>query len=293
MNKNEFLQRLKEDLSSLTEEERLNALKYYEEYFADANDMDVGDNQEEKILSEFISPENLADKIKGELGELNDKIKIELGELNNRIGTSEINNINEITEKEEDKKEQNNHNEQDKENMELKIDFNNYTYDNISRNYNDSTVQNNQNAQNNHNDKNDKNNYSYNKNDKQNNNTLKFVLLFCTAPIWLPFVIALASVAFGLFMAVLGISFAVAAIAISGFVMIGGGFFSIGYGISMLFVDFMSAFYPIGAGLIVSGLGMIIAYFFTKLTVGMFKTQFKAAGSVIRGIVNKFSRQAA
>ena len=240
MNKNEFLNRLKEDLSSLTDQEIANALKYYEEYFADA-----GDDGEETVISEFVSPENIASKIKDELQE----------------NKSKDENI-------------------------LKIDFNNYTYENASEVYNDSTDSTDSNNANNANISG-----NYNKSYNKKNSTWKIVVLLCTAPIWLPLVIALASTAFGLFMAVLGVSFSIAAIAVAGFAMIGAGFLSVGYGIAQLFTNFFSAFYPIGAGLVVVGVGVIVAYLFTKLFITVFKSQFKFAGFVIRSITGKFSGQ--
>ena len=257
MNKNEFLQKLKEDLSSLTEEEMTNALKYYEEYFADA-----GTEQDDAVLTEFVSPENVADKIKEE--------------MQNKT-------------KEKDNKDEN-------ENV-LKIDFNNYTYENLSEVYGDSnnnngtsdTIGDNSNKNNNGGGNHDKTYKSYN---NTNNNTLKIVLLLCTAPFWLPIIIALASAAFGLFMGLLGVSIGIASIAVAGFAMIGAGFFSVGYGIMQLFTDFFSAFYSIGAGLVSAGLGILIAYLFTKLSVFVFKSQFKFAGFVIRGITGRFSASA-
>jgi len=259
MNKNEFLQRLQEDLSSLTDEERAGALKYYEEYFADA-----GTDKEEEIIEEFESPENLANKI--------------IDEIENK-NTEDITAAAEI----KDENIPNEAKEDNVNNTAPKIDFNNYTYENVSKAYNDNDMEV---------EKKTEEPRQY-ENTKSGSNTWKFVVLLCTFPIWLPVVISLASAAFGLFMGLLGVSFAIAAIAVAGFVMVGAGFVSIGYGISTLFLNFTSAFYPIGAGLIVAGLGILVAYLFTKLTVFTFKSEFKLAGSVIRGIANKFSRQGA
>jgi len=63
MNKTEFLKRLQEDLTSLTEEERLNALKYYDEYFTEAKEND-------EIITDFTSTEDLANRIEEELAEI-------------------------------------------------------------------------------------------------------------------------------------------------------------------------------------------------------------------------------
>lgn len=60
MNRTEFLARLRAALVSLPFEEGQSAMKYYEEYFADA-----GEDREEEILKELGSPEMLAATILG------------------------------------------------------------------------------------------------------------------------------------------------------------------------------------------------------------------------------------
>lgn len=57
--KNEFLTRLKELLSDLPQEEREEAVRYYEDYFEDA-----GPLEEARVLKELISPEDVAEKIR-------------------------------------------------------------------------------------------------------------------------------------------------------------------------------------------------------------------------------------
>lgn len=56
MDKNSYLRKLEENLSSLSKEERDEAIKYYEEYFNDASD-------DEKVISELGDPEHLAQNI--------------------------------------------------------------------------------------------------------------------------------------------------------------------------------------------------------------------------------------
>jgi len=253
MNKNEFLQRLKDDLSALSDVERQNAMKYYEEYFAEAND-----EREEEITEEFVSPEYLAHKIEMELDEIAAKIessdnilvleepeKEEIPEMVFQIKTDEPKRDKEYK---NEKKEEENTQWQYQKNI-------------------------------------------YNQYQKKQNNTWKIVLLICTFPIWLPLLISLASVAFGVFMTVFGIIFSVAALAVAGFIMAGAGFMSVGYGIFSLFTDTVNAIYPIGAGFVVSGLGIIMACLFTKLTAVMFKSQIKAASWTIRGITGRFARK--
>jgi uncharacterized membrane protein len=198
MNKSEFLRRLEEDMSSFSEEERMEALKYYDEYFTDAETEEIAAAFDDQPESETIEP----------------PLFIE-------------------AKKEEPKKEE-------------------------SRNRN-------------------------------NNNTLKIVLAICTIPVWLPLLIALGSVAFGLFMTLFGLAFAVAGVALAGFIAIGAGFMTVGYGAVNIFIDVSAALYPIGAGLLGIGAGIIIACVFTKLTVLMFKSQVKFASWTIGGIARKIT----
>lgn len=70
MTKYEFLGDLSRLLSDLPDEERRQAMKYYEDYFADA-----GESREQDVLNELGSPDDIAGKIKSDLSE-----NIEYGE---------------------------------------------------------------------------------------------------------------------------------------------------------------------------------------------------------------------
>lgn len=61
MNRMQFMQRLSKLLEDLPDEERFDALKYYNNYFDDA-----GEENEDKIIAELGSPEAVAAVIKGE-----------------------------------------------------------------------------------------------------------------------------------------------------------------------------------------------------------------------------------
>lgn len=61
MTKYEFLGDLSRLLKDLPEEERKQALHYYEDYFADA-----GEDNEQEVLNELGSPENIAELIKAD-----------------------------------------------------------------------------------------------------------------------------------------------------------------------------------------------------------------------------------
>lgn len=62
MDKREFLERLRMQLSDLTDEERTEALEYYEEYFADAGEENEGD-----VIASLGTPEQVAEQIKAGL----------------------------------------------------------------------------------------------------------------------------------------------------------------------------------------------------------------------------------
>ncbi len=64
MTKKEFLDDLSHRLKRLPEQERLDALKYYEEYFDEA-----GIENEQKVISELRSPAHIASKILSEYAE--------------------------------------------------------------------------------------------------------------------------------------------------------------------------------------------------------------------------------
>ena len=63
MNKEEFLQRLKNLLSGIPAAEAEEAMAYYRDYFADA-----GEENEARVIEELGSPEKVADNIRKDLG---------------------------------------------------------------------------------------------------------------------------------------------------------------------------------------------------------------------------------
>lgn len=62
MDKREYLNRLRMQLADLTDEERREALEYYEEYFADA-----GEENEDDVIRSLGEPEQVAEQIKAGL----------------------------------------------------------------------------------------------------------------------------------------------------------------------------------------------------------------------------------
>ena len=68
MNKQEYLNRLEKLLSDISEEERFDALTFYQNYFEDA-----GPENEERVIKELGSPEKVASSIKRDLTQLNEE----------------------------------------------------------------------------------------------------------------------------------------------------------------------------------------------------------------------------
>ena len=64
MNKEEFLRKLEQLLSDISEEERKDAIAFYRSYFEDA-----GEGNEASILKELESPEKVAEAIKSNLND--------------------------------------------------------------------------------------------------------------------------------------------------------------------------------------------------------------------------------
>ena len=61
MNRIEFMEELSGLLQDIPEEDRMDALNYYNDYFVDA-----GAENEKNVIDELVSPENVAAKIKAD-----------------------------------------------------------------------------------------------------------------------------------------------------------------------------------------------------------------------------------
>jgi len=247
MNKNQFLQKLKDDLSSLSDEERINALKYYEEYFADA-----GEDKENDIITEFVSPEDLAQRIEEELAELTENAPRAPG-ADGIVLTLAPDAMEEDT------------NEKTEETPEIVIEAKKEEHNNNS-------------------------NSKYTV--KNNTMVFLIIALCTFPiwlPVLIGITMGLFGTFMGLFMGIFGIAMAVAGIAVAGIAMIGTGIVSVGYGIFSLVTGSLDGLFTIGAGLVAIGLGIIITYCFTKLAVFVCKSLFRFTRWAIRGISNKIS----
>ena len=97
MNRAEFMAELTRLLQNIPENERVEALKYYDEYFNDA-----GEENEQQVIAELESPQKVADKIitvKQENGAINrihitpEYVEMESSTCENQdcIGEGEVN----------------------------------------------------------------------------------------------------------------------------------------------------------------------------------------------------------
>jgi len=209
MDKQEFLGRLKEDLSSLTDEELQNALKYYDEYFADSHEENV-----EQRIEEYNEAEDF-------------KEEVEVTETEELAQVQALSDINHAQEEQV-----------------------------ISQ-----------------------------RPLRKQKSMLLLVVLICFAPILLPLAVAAASTLFALLMVALSVIFALGCTAIAGFLTAGAGIFSVGYGIVQLFfMNISDGLYHISVGLVSTGIGILLAYFFGKLTFAVLKYKFRFIGFVGRKI---------
>ena len=74
MNKNEFLDQLSLLLSDISYDEREEALNYYKEYIEDA-----GPENEDTVLKELGSPDDIANQIKNSLSNKSEEEKKRIG----------------------------------------------------------------------------------------------------------------------------------------------------------------------------------------------------------------------
>jgi uncharacterized membrane protein len=297
MNKKEFLLRLKEDLSSLTDEERENALKYYEEYFEDSGEETVGEDNSPKAAADKIKESVLdkADRINKAAADGAERIREEIGtenffkpkeEVKHEIKLEILENLDEFNK------------EPEKEVKEEKAEeIKNYTYANADEAVKETEdkssgqaeqaekIPENQNGGQNYN-----NEYRKLKN---SNSAMKIILLICFSPIWIPVAMGLGCALFGLLMAFFSVSLALGCAALSGIVAAGAGVFSVGYGLAHIFSDFSRSIMLISSGLIATGVGIILAYLLGKLTVAIFKYEVRflsfLGGKIFRRNRNKYA----
>lgn len=285
MTKAIFMKELEELLYDISLEERENALRYYEDYFADA-----GIEKEDDIILELGSPKRVAKIIKSELyansmdngtsgiytengyqstNYEEDKYEVFSGEVesdgkgekdskdrNTQYENSKNNSYNEYYSNQENDR---SHNDRKDYN-----DYQNYRNQDYSRNNEDKRY-------------NEDYNRYYTEKEKRGPNILLIILLIIFGlPIGLPvictgFVLLLA---FGVIIASLFIGFFVAGIGMSI-----GGIVAIIIGVITLFTLPMNGALICGSGMIVLGLGIL----FTILSMQLIKVVLPG---VVRGVVN-------
>jgi len=286
MSKQEFLANLKAELSFISLDEKEDAIKYYEEYFEDA-----GEENEQAILIELGSPKELSLKILDDLGYTKDGLrKSKIGNIELKLvetieeidGMEKIAEVAEIKEVEQvqeiPKAEQVQKIEEVKEIKEAEEIIELEEIDVSENKTTDTTDTGNKQAP---------PKYNTAPQQKQNNPSNKLlivVLLVLSSPIWAPIFFGMLAVVVALFFTFFGVSISFFCAAIGGAAAAISGIGLIVYGVFMVFSNLLAALTAIGSGFLCLGAGMIIGYIFFRLSILLFKWQFKITAKLFKVI---------
>lgn len=252
MTKYEFLGDLSRLLSDLPEEERRQAMKYYEDYFADA-----GESQEQQVLRELGSPEDIAKEIKSDSSE-----NIEYGEGSSSHmrnfaqpcpsspqNGEDNNNQGQTQGGQQNRQSGNsNHSQSSNSSWQTQTEQDNWQYKqthNTQNNWQSGQAANSQSAQ--------------NKSASDSTKTaLLVILIIITSPIWGSILLGIFSLAIGILSAILGIFSALilggGGVAIGGFACVFGGIFACFVG------EIASGLLTVGIGCVMFAAGSICCY---------------------------------
>ena len=271
MNRVEFMNELETLLSDVTESEREEAIKYYNDYFDDA-----GIENESSVINELVSPQKVANTIKEDLG---------FKSSNSSTQDTEEGKFNQNTGYEDRGFKQNDNQNFSNQNFNNQS-FNNQNFNN--QNFNNQNF-NNQNYGNqgygpNYNQ--GYNNQGYNQGApvyQKNpiNKALLIVLLIVTCPIWGGFVLGAFGIAMGMFGIIIGFGAAAVALGIAGVLLLG-------FGIVKCFLIPVGGIFLLGVSLLIISLACLFglaAYGMVKLTaicikgvISLCKMPFKRVG---------------
>lgn len=253
MTKSEFISELESLLQDISEEERLEAIQFYQNYFDDA-----GLENEQRVLSELGSPSKVAQTIKADLNsgwqEANNRgYFTENGYEDNAFTEAKYEIIKGEVNKEETEK--------------IPLENNNEKHKNNNNHYN---------SQNN----NYKDNKSYNFNNKSSASKIILIILCIFAiPVGIPLIASVFSVLISIAATVffLWLSFAItsAALIISGIIVVFAGIIKF---ITLPAIGLCLA----GGGLIILGFGLL----FTMATIGISSKLFPLIPELFRGFIN-------
>ena len=247
MNRREYLERLEQLLLVLPYEERKEALQYYSDYFDDA-----GMENEDKVIMELGSPEEVAAKIRvgyaGEYGEYSEQGYEDARFQNNQEIVPGYPNADKGAHSE----------------------WKNSSYESANSEWKDSVYE----AE-----------FGDKKEDEQtrkskNTNLWKVIviglILLIAAPIILPLGIAGVAVIFSLIVAFLAV---IVSVGISGFALLFAGIVVVAAGIAKVLVSPAVGILAAGIGCILLAIGIVISWAIISVMV-------KVVPGVIRGIVN-------
>lgn len=269
MNKVEFMRRLNELLIDVPEEERTEALQYYEDYFADA-----GNSREEEIVTELGSPEALAKAIREEISGTKQVGYDKEGEYTEQgfRDAKYYDNLAYLDKQQaESKEEQTKSKEQWEQEQQWNQNQNNWNQNSWNQNQNNWDQ-----------------NYGYPKKKKEKRNGSQILLIVFACIFILPIVIPLGiGLMMGMFGLLIGLFFAVLALGLSGIICIAAGIFAVGSGITKLFLFVPTGLVVIGIGLVAFGFGFLLLEL-TSLCMKGIKAGFQG---IIKLIGNLFSRK--
>lgn len=262
MNKESFLSELEKMLSDISENEKVEALQYYRDYFEEA-----GEENEKQVIEDLGSPAKVAKIIKMSLNEgIQDEGEFsERGYSDPRFETNfEISR--EVNNKQEEKNGEGS-------------SYNSYSsHENqYSGSYNST----------NNKSKGSSEYYSRRKASKKRTGgeiLLLLILLFLALPVGLPVIAVIISIGIAMIALIGGLTIGLAAVGIG---LLIGGIALFASGIIKLFFAPITGITSIGAGLIMSGLGTLAVWFFVMLCIKVIPPMFVGIINLIRKPFNR------
>ena len=238
MTRDEYLQILRDNLTTMTDDEKDDVIRYYLEYFIDSGD-------EQAAMEELGAPEKLAARLCSGNGAQNS----ESYSAGNYTSTQNTENV-----------------------------YGNNSQSSGNGNYNSNYSYSDSTGAYGYSENSGNGNYTYyeqEENTKKKKSLGKIIALACTAPIWVPLAFAGLAILFSLLLVVVAVVFAVfvvfAACAIAGVASVVAGFVAFGKSLADGLIVLGGGLFMIGAGILAFFLGVHIV----KGIVSAFKVIFK------------------
>lgn len=274
MTKYEFLGDLSRLLNDLSEEERKQALHYYEDYFADA-----GEDKEEDILRELGSPEKIAEQIKSDVS---DNISYSEGEAH------PTNPPQPYSAPSEEQTHDTSSDNSTGQGWSRASDTQGTQSDNNTT-WNQSTQWESSTDQGQWEGGTTQRKSTYNDTKRRDDNILMIVILVITSPLWLSLVAGIGSLIVGIITAILGIFAAM--ILGGGGSAIGGVFTIVGGFIACIVGEIGAGLLTIGIGCLLTSIGSAVCYLGIWLCIKLFPWLWKELQHLVDWCSRKFNRK--